>query len=140
MVDWFGPTDFFAIAAEHGNVDDPDLMTARLVGGPLLEQRELVELANPALHVTPNAAPFLIMHGARDRLVPPGQSVILYDALVEAGVEAELVILPNKHHEFLGTNAVSRARSFFDRHLKAGSAPAREPVVDGAELRPLGPA
>ena len=35
-------------------------------------------------YVTPNAPPFLIMHGLADGSVPHGQSVLLYEALAAA--------------------------------------------------------
>jgi dipeptidyl aminopeptidase/acylaminoacyl peptidase len=37
-----------------------------------------------------DSAPFLIMHGDEDSLVPPGQSQLLEKALKEAGVEVTL--------------------------------------------------
>ncbi len=43
-------------------------------------------------------APVLLIHGAKDPLVPVGQSVKLYDAMKAAGKIVELKIYPNEAH------------------------------------------
>jgi len=49
--------------------------------------------ASPRWRVHPDAPPFLVMHGDRDRLVPDSQSTALQDALVDAGADSTLVLL-----------------------------------------------
>jgi acetyl esterase/lipase len=49
-------------------------------------------------YVTPEAPPFLILHGSGDSLVPCAQGELLYDALHNAGADAELVLLEGAEH------------------------------------------
>ena len=57
--------------------------------------------ASPISHVTPDDAPFLLIHGDHDDLVPYQQSQLMYDKLVQAGVPAQWVIVKNGAHSFL---------------------------------------
>jgi len=57
--------------------------------------------------------PFLLLHGAADRLIPRVQSERLYTALVEAGVEAELGLYEDADHMWLG--APDAAQQALDR-------------------------
>ncbi|MFC7571655.1 alpha/beta hydrolase family protein [Klenkia terrae] len=53
-------------------------------------------------HVTPQAPPFLLVHGTADWLVPYEQSEILHAALTAAGVPATLVPVEGALHIFDG--------------------------------------
>ena len=90
VLDFFGPTDFLQMDAHrlpegmvHDAADSPE---SQLVGGPIQEHPAEVARANPATYVTPDAPPFLIVHGDRDPLVPYHQSTLLAAALRVAGV------------------------------------------------------
>jgi acetyl esterase/lipase len=90
VLDFFGPTDFLQMDAHrlpegmvHDTADSPE---SQLVGGPIQEHRAEVARANPVSYVTPQAPPFLIVHGDRDPLVPYHQSILLAAALEAAGV------------------------------------------------------
>jgi len=126
VVDWFGPTDISKIGGGHNNLNSPLCM---LVGGPLDEKADLVKMANPITYVTPDDPPFLIIHGENDHVVPFSQSVLLYNALRKAGVEATLIRVENADHGFRpnppgATVKPSREEilkltmEFFDKHLK----------------------
>ena len=66
--------------------------------------------ASPIAHVHPDAPPFLLLHGADDRLIPCVQSERLYDTLVEAGVEVELDVYEDAGHMWAGSaDAASKA-------------------------------
>jgi len=126
VVDWFGPTDLSKMGGWHNNPDSPE---CKLVGGPLGEKIDLVKMANPITYVTHDDPPFLIIHGENDRIVPFSQSMLLYNALRKAGVEATLIKVQNADHGFRpnpsgATVKPSRKEileltmNFFDRHLK----------------------
>lgn len=77
-------------------------------------------LASPLTHVSPAAPPFLIVHGADDRLVPPDQSELLASALTAVGVPADLVIVPGASHGFDGVDPmplIGRAVAFLADRL-----------------------
>jgi len=82
VVDWFGPTDF---AKMGGWQDKPDSPMALLIGGPVRDRQELATKANPITYISKDSAPFLIMHGEKDNLVPMSQSELLDGALRKAG-------------------------------------------------------
>jgi acetyl esterase/lipase len=54
--------------------------------------------ASPITHVTEDDPPFLLIHGARDEVVPVEQSQLMYDRLLQAKVPAQLVIVKNGRH------------------------------------------
>jgi acetyl esterase/lipase len=71
------------------------------------------EQAGVAVAVTPDAPPFLLLHGTADGVVPCVQSERLYAALLEAGVEVELDVYEDAEHMWLG--APEAARQALDR-------------------------
>jgi acetyl esterase/lipase len=101
VIDFFGPTDFFKLIATSTNKKgDASGAVERLIGGPLEANRERVRQANPITFVSSEDPPFLIIHGDQDDLVPPGQSVLLYDALKAAAVEVEYHPIKGRAHGF----------------------------------------
>jgi acetyl esterase/lipase len=126
VCDWFGPTDFSVIgdqakhlpvpsAIQHDAADSPE---AKLLGGPIAEQKEKVRQANPISYITKDDPPFLIMHGDRDGLVPLAQSEMLRDALQKAGVQATLEVIPGAGHGFGGAKIMQAVQDFFDTQFK----------------------
>jgi len=118
VIDWFGPTDFLKMGKNRMDHDSGDSPEAQLVGGPIQENKEKVSRANPITYVTPDDPPFLIMHGDKDDLVPPGQSELLAEALRKAGVEVTLHMVPGAGHGFGGRELDAKVDAFLDRHLK----------------------
>jgi acetyl esterase/lipase len=104
VVAWYAPSDVAAVATDTG-IDPRDATTreAQLLGAPAVDVPELAAQASPVTHVSPDAPPFLLLHGAADRFVPCVQSERLYDALVEAGVEVELDVYEDADHMWLGS-------------------------------------
>lgn len=90
VVDFYGPTDFLQMDTQrlpHGMVhDDADSPESELVGGAIQAHPQATAQANPITHVRSDAAPFVVIHGDADPLVPYGQSVILVEALQRAGI------------------------------------------------------
>lgn len=54
--------------------------------------------ASPATHVSADDPPFLLIHGDADTVVPFSQSEILQQRLRAAGVDVELIRIPNGDH------------------------------------------
>jgi len=87
VVDWFGPIDFLQMDAQftgtscpvdHDAANSPE---SQLVGGPIQDNVEAVQLVNAATYITPDDPAFFIQHGTSDCNVPPQQSQLFYDAL-----------------------------------------------------------
>jgi acetyl esterase/lipase len=118
VCDWYGPTDLGQMGGSH---DKPDSPEAKLIGGPLQDNKDKVARANPITYVTKTAAPFLIMHGDQDKSVPPGQSELLQEALKKAGVEVTYEVVKGAGHggkEFNTPESLELVEKFFDKHLK----------------------
>lgn len=77
----------------------------------------------PVRNVAPGYPPTLLLHGDRDTDVPYEQSVLMADALSRAGVEHELVTIPDGDHGFdaardrPAADALARVLSFLEAHL-----------------------
>lgn len=124
VVDWFGPTDFLQMnpmSGETGKMDHdaPDSPESKLIGGPIRNNPDKVMKANPISYISSSDPPFLIMHGDQDPLVAHGQSVILFDALRDAGVTAELYTVKGAGHGgFRDPVADTKLRAFIGKYLR----------------------
>ncbi|MCP4543158.1 MAG: alpha/beta hydrolase [Chloroflexi bacterium] len=100
VCDCFGSSDLLQLGItarhDHNAADSP---AARFLGGPIQENEQRAIQANPITHITPKAPPFLIMHGSQDDVGAVGQSELLHGALVGAGVESTLMIIPDMGHD-----------------------------------------
>ena len=77
---------------------------------------------SPVMHVREAVTPTLILHGALDLCTPLGQAQELYRALVDVGIDTELVVYEHAGHvpvqrEYL-VDAWERVTSWFDWHLR----------------------
>ncbi len=121
VCDFFGPTDFTKMSSFPSTMkhDAPDSPEAKLVGGPVQENKDKVRRANPITYVTKDDPPFLIVHGDKDPLVPHNQSEILLDALQKVGVEAALyTVSGGGHGGFKDPQVDILVAEFFQRHLR----------------------
>jgi acetyl esterase/lipase len=118
VIDWFGPSDLTKISRQ---VDKPDGPVARLIGGTVQESPGKARKASPLTYVSKDSAPFLIMHGDQDNLVPLVQSEALAEALKKAGVEVNLVVVKGNGHGGPGFNSPENRKlieDFFAKHLE----------------------
>ena len=125
VVDFFGPIDLMRMdpTATKPKPYAKDLPEAMLLGGPLLDNQAKAAAANPITYITPDAAPFMIVHGSADAVVPPKQSEYLQIALKRAGVKNDLVYVPGAGHDTgeVETTAVAEmVDTFFDKQLRDG--------------------
>lgn len=123
VIDEYGPTDFLQMDAMDGDIgrmdhNSEDSPESQLIGGPIQEHPEKVKIANPITYVTQGDAPFLIIHGDQDPLVAHGQSVILQDALKNAGVSSVLyTVKGGKHGWFKDLQVSQRIKGFLVDHF-----------------------
>jgi dipeptidyl aminopeptidase/acylaminoacyl peptidase len=59
---------------------------------------EAARNASPSEYVSSDDAPFFIVHGTSDPVVPPGQSQLLHDRLTAKEVPSTLTFIPNAGH------------------------------------------
>jgi acetyl esterase/lipase len=123
VVDYFGPTDFLQMDAHrilsgmlHDETQSPE---SRLVGGLIHQVLDRVTRANPLTYVTTKTAPFLIVHGDRDPLVPHHQSQLLEAALSKAGVPVTFyTVKGGGHGGFTDPQAPELTKKFLEKYLK----------------------
>uniref|UniRef100_UPI003FEF0957 alpha/beta hydrolase family protein n=1 Tax=Agathobacter sp. TaxID=2021311 RepID=UPI003FEF0957 len=75
---------------------------------------------SPVSKVTPDAPPFLLIHGTKDSTVPFSQSEELYDALEAAGCDVTLLALDGAEHAdlmFFQDEVWQQIIAFFKRTL-----------------------
>jgi acetyl esterase/lipase len=97
---------------------------------------ELAAAASPLTYVGPEFPPTMLIHGTGDATVPPLASVLMYEALVKAGVPVELHMYAETPHAFdalpaFGRQCSAEMRLFLDRYV-------RDRALATAEARPGG--
>jgi len=126
---FFPPTDFLDYGGKPIDVRSADRlgqMVRRLaVGdGPIPqtadEATQKVTQISPARLVTPQAPPFLLIHGDADPLVPLQQSQAMLAALKKAGVPAQLIVKAGGSHPWPTLHEEVRViADWFDTQLAA---------------------
>jgi dipeptidyl aminopeptidase/acylaminoacyl peptidase len=95
-------------------------LITHLIGGPVQENKIKARKASPIAYVGKDSAPFLIMHGDKDNIVPLRQSELLADALKKVGVEVKLEVVKGSGHGGPGFNSPESRKlieDFFAKHL-----------------------
>ncbi len=100
VVDFFGPTDLLSMNEIKGVIDHnaPNSPESRMLGGAILERKDVAKQASPISHVSASDAPVLIVHGDEDPVVIFSQSVKFEKALEAAGVPTALVKVEGGGH------------------------------------------
>ncbi len=111
--------DFYGIA-DIGTYHD-----VTMLGKTFAEAPELYRAASPVTYVRSNSVPFLIFHGTADPTVNLKQSELFDEVLRRAGVEHQLVVIPEAVHSFDLQPPQRDLRpvflKFLDDHLKSVS-------------------
>ncbi len=96
VVSMFGPGDLTVEFPREP--DDIESVVAALIGASREEVPELYQAASPIFHIDEETAPFLIIAGELDTLVPIDQARRLDAALREAGIESTLIEFADEGH------------------------------------------
>jgi len=114
VVDKFGASDLSKLAsdfdqkAKDANNAPGNPIAQYIATVPetrLLDTQLATTAANPLTYVKPIHPPFLILHGSRDRLISPSQTLILHNALTAVGGHSVRYVLDGAGHgdlSFLG--------------------------------------
>ena len=79
----------------------------------------------------------LIAHGTLDTNVPPSNTMLVVDALIEANKDFDLIMMPNRGHGFGNEPYMMRRRwDYFVRHLLGAEPPPNYAI--GQLVRPIG--
>ncbi|MDR3232379.1 MAG: sulfatase-like hydrolase/transferase [Planctomycetaceae bacterium] len=115
VVDFCGPSDFFAFHTENNN------LKAAALFGENADNEDLIKKSSPLHTVTQKSAPFLIVHAVDDKTVRIEQGRTLHEALQKAGVESRLHELSFGGHgsqEFSSPETKKQIIEFLAKHLK----------------------
>ena len=125
---FFPPTDFldFGGKAIDARADDGFGQVVRRLAFPQglsnasdAEVSDKLKQISPARLVTPQAPPFLLIHGDADPVVPLQQSERMIAALKQAGVSAELIVKKGGGHPWLTLHEeVQLLADWLDRRLE----------------------
>ncbi|MBA2498459.1 MAG: alpha/beta hydrolase [Chitinophagaceae bacterium] len=103
VVDFFGPTDLIALYNISPNPLIKPLLES-ITGGTPSTRAEVYEQASPVNFITAQAPPTLILQGGLDVVVDASQSVLLKNALQQAGVQHQYVFYSMEGHGWTGAN------------------------------------
>lgn len=85
---------------------------------------ELYAKASPISYITKDDAPFLLVHGTNENVVPTNQSKIFHEKLMENNVNSSLIIIENGGHGLRVNGKVATDKyydsviEFFDKIIK----------------------
>jgi acetyl esterase/lipase len=107
---WFPPTELATVAIEREAAalplplfmqgrELPDSEAGLLGLGSVDDDLALAREASPITHVAQAHGPILLIHGATDGMVNVAQSMTLHEALLAAGADSQLLVLPGANHE-----------------------------------------
>jgi acetyl esterase/lipase len=117
----FAATDFVHLEEVEDDHWRINLVAKALLHGPPSKHPELAAAASPISHVSRDDAPFLLIHGLADGMIPPAQSERMHAALKEAGADSSLLLIEDMPH---GNRTLARpdlqqaVDVFFSRHLR----------------------
>lgn len=118
VVEWSGPMDLTRVAAAFDAGTTPDGAIGPFLGCTAGDcPAETAEEASPFTHVDETDAPLLLVNSDAE-LVPLALVQPMVDALEDAGVEHELLVLPgNRHSRAYSPDVIDDTIAFFDDHL-----------------------
>jgi acetyl esterase/lipase len=117
VIDFYGPADLM-LFPRNNDIKSPESI---LIGATPLSRPDLSKAASPVTYVDKNDPPFLIIHGEKDDMVSPKQSMLLSSWLNIAGVPNELVIVKDAPHygEMFDVDEVrSKVMKFLKNHFE----------------------
>ncbi len=121
VFDLYGPTDFTINPKTTALPKEGVAIVHAFLHSTETQDPALYKSSSPITYVNPHAAPFLIVHGSSDQLVPFDQSLRLAKALFKDKDDVTLLAVAGAPHGFLdsmhpGIYEAMAAR-FFDEHL-----------------------
>ena len=131
VVNYYGPSALLLMSSKPSRIDHDakESPESQLIGAPIQTVKEKTRQASPLMHVTPDDAPHLHVHGTDDPLVPFHQSQIYHAALKKAGVESALITVQAGGHSAPRPVDAGQVRTFLERHLYGRGKPLPDETV-----------
>ena len=107
---WFPPTQLATVSGQRDAAGlalppfaagrpMPDYEAGLLGLSAVGDDPALADEASPLTHAGHAEGPVLLIHGDSDGMIDVAQSVVLHDALLAAGQDSQLLVLPGANHE-----------------------------------------
>lgn len=123
ILSYYGASNFMTILKQstpYGiGVRMPALQL--LLGGQPEQEEVLAKLASPVFHIDANDPPLLLLHGDQDPQMPVNQSLEIYGAYREMGLDAEFLPVYQAAHggkKFHEGDRLKAATEFLKKHLR----------------------
>jgi dipeptidyl aminopeptidase/acylaminoacyl peptidase len=111
--------DVFKAGASHFGISDLEAMVLdthkfesryldRLIG-PYPERKDIYDARSPIHFVDDISCPLILFQGLEDRVVPPNQAQMMYDAVNAKGLPVALVMFEGEQHGFRKAENIRRA-------------------------------
>jgi acetyl esterase/lipase len=121
VVNWCGPTDLVRTMTDPVPGAEMRTLVPQVIGGPIETHREVALAASPLhyarKHGMKRSPPMLIVHGAKDDIVPAYHATSFHEAMREAGADSELLLMPELGHALDHPTVAARTEAFLRRHL-----------------------
>lgn len=136
---YFGPSD---LELFHGETHKFEATYDEWLIGPYPERRDLFIERSPIHRLEQLHRPLILLQGMDDKVVPPDQSEIVFDALRAQGVPCAYIAFPGEAHGFRHASTLRRAIEaelfFYSRVIGVTPADDLEPVdIVNAEKLPV---
>jgi dipeptidyl aminopeptidase/acylaminoacyl peptidase len=109
------------LVSQHYTTNIPEFDRMFLNGAGPDDEQSLYRQRSSLTYAGKVSTPTLLIAGLQDRCTPPGQAVEFYQALVENGVETELVLYPRQGHGVVGfpetIDFIARMIEWFLRYM-----------------------
>lgn len=104
-------TSYYGVSDLEALADDTHKFEARYLDGligPYPERKDLYLERAPIQHVDKLSCPLLLLQGADDKIVPPEQSEIMYQALSKKGIPVAYLLFENEGHGFRMSETIKK--------------------------------
>ena len=111
--------DVFKAGASHFGISDLEAMAldthkfeSRYLDnliGPYPERKDIYEERSPIHYVDDLSCPLILFQGLEDKVVPPNQAQMMYDAVSAKGLPVSLVMFEGEQHGFRRAVNIRRA-------------------------------
>lgn len=120
-------SDLFSAGASYYGVSDLNLLLTdthkfeaqylETLIGPNKKQKQLYSDRSPIHNITKIKTPIIFFQGDMDKVVPPNQTEVMYNALKERGIKTEMILYPEEEHGFRQLknieDSLERERQFY---------------------------
>ena len=120
-VSCFGPTDLPALLADAGGeIANSDILDTAFASDPATRMQQMQQMSPISqVNSAKSCPPILLLHGTADSVVNCSQTIRMYEALVDAGIDVTAYLVDGADHEgnFWSAGVHEVIRDFLFRHL-----------------------